>query len=426
MRRSMSTMKSCVSSFHKKEDGGIALFAALTLPVVIGFAGLGLETALWYKNDASAQTAADIAAHAAAMELKTAGMDEDLADQVAINAAMQLGFNPGDVTTNVEETDSGIEVDVTIETTARRYFSAALGETGDVSLTAESSALVESAGEACLLALDPGGEGVVFSGTTGVKLNECLVMSNAESNDALSVTGSATLGAACAAAVGNVDIQKDEAVDFSDCKKARPFAAPTIDPYAGLPMPDLTEAPYDTCASMPGGGKGKGKKSGGLLSQIESGRYCGGFEFSDLMHFKDGATIVVDGGTFENKGQAALWGEDVTIIFMNDAKMKLTSQAEMNLKAKTSGTYAGLIFAGHAGSQSTSHRFNGGSLTRLQGAFYLPTDTLELRGGANMQTGCLHMIAKDIDARGNSRFSNDCDSAGTKPLVVTGGIRMVD
>lgn len=413
--------KQKLSSFRKDEHGGVALFAALTLPVVVGFAGLGIETALWYKTDADTQAAADIAAHAAAMELEGAGMDSGLADSVAINAIMQLGFQPGDIKTQTSATSSGIKVDVEVTRTAKRYFSTLLGDGDDVEVMAEASALVEAAGEACLLALDPKGSGVVFSGNTDVSLNECLVMSNATSDDAFSLTGSATLTAACAAAVGDVDVQKEDAAEFTECAEARAFAKPTIDPYAGLPMPNLDDAPYESCTSVPSV-KGKGKIS--ILPKLQSGRYCGGLTFSGVMEIEDGATIVVDGGTFKNQGPAFIGGENVTIIFMNDATMRLTSQATLDLKAKTRGDYAGLIFAGDAASQSTSHKFNGGSMTRLRGAFYLPTDSLELRGGANVTTGCLHMVAKDIDARGNSRFANSCSNAGTKPLVVSGGIRM--
>jgi len=110
---------------------------------------------------------------------------------------------------------------------------------------------------------------------------------------------------------------------------------------------------------------------------------------------------------------------------MNDAQVFLTSQANMDLTAKTSGDYAGLIFAGDKRTQSTTHRFAGGSDSHLSGAVYLPTDTIDLRGGASVKVGCLHYIAAEIDARGNSDMSNSCDGVGTKPLVVTGGIRML-
>ncbi len=418
---------SSVQSFTTKEDGGIAMFSALALPLVLGFAGLGVETASWYNAAGQAQVAADVAAHAAAMELEEAGLDQELADTVAINAAMQLGYQPQEVSTLATSTSAGIKVDVTIEKPVRRYFSS-IFDSVDVKLVkSAASALVESAGEACLLALDPDGDGVQFGGNTDVSLNNCFVMSNAEKNNSLGVTGSAGLAAACAATVGTANLQKSHAVKFSDCHEARERAKPTIDPYAGFAIPSLTSGTFGSCASLPvvSKGKGKGKKSSSTTSPlVQSGRYCGGIKFSGVMVAEDGATLIIDGGDFSNQGPATFMGENITIILINDASIQLTSQATLNLKAKTTGEYAGMIFAGDANSQDTDHKFNGGSDSTLQGAIYLPGDKLELRGGANVTVGCLHLIAGEIDARGNSRFSNNCGSAGTKPLLVSGGIRL--
>ncbi len=414
--------------FTKKEDGGIAIFSALALPLVIGFAGLGLETASWYNTAGHAQAASDVAAHAAAMELEEAGLDEELADTVAINAAMQLGFQPQEVTTSAKSTPEGIKVDVSITRPINRYFSA-LFQGGDANIVKSgASALVESAGEACLLALDPNGEGVQFDGNTDVTLNNCFVMSNADKTGGLSVTGSAELASACAATVGTANVQKENAVTFTDCQEVRERAKPTIDPYAGFTIPSLTSGTYASCASLPVVSKGKGKKATSAVTSpyIQSGRYCGGLRFSGVMVIEDGATLIIDGGDFENQGPSTIMGDNVTIILMNDARIQLTSQATVDLSAKTNGDYAGMIFAGDADTQDVKHNFNGGSDSKLQGAIYLPTDSLELRGGANVTVGCLHIIAGDIDARGNSRFANNCTSAGTKPLLVSGGIRLTE
>ena len=399
---------------------------ALMLPIIVGFIGLGVETSSWYSTKARATAAASLAAHAAAREAEDTPDDHALLDAIALETASLFGVDQQNLTLFTEQTPSGVRVDVDVELKAPRYFSYLYSKEDIVTVASSSSALVETAGEACLVALDPNGDGVDFGGNTDIRLNGCLVMSNSvDPDDALVVDGSAFLQADCAASVGGAKIGATNSA--FQCAQQREGAKPVKDPYENVELPDLTEAPYVGWSSLPSASKGKGKKGGSVLpGKIQSGRY-NGLRFSGVMEIEDGATLIIDGGDFENQGPASIGGDNVTIILINDARIRLTSQATVDLAAKSSGEYAGLIFIGDRDSQTgVTHRWNGGSLSRLSGAFYLPTDTLELRGGANATAGCLHMIAGDIDARGNSRFSNDCAGVGTRPLVVSGGVRLVE
>src|SRR5215470_6257473 len=58
-----------ISALLGDRKGGTVLFVALGAPVVIGAAGIGVETGLWYMTRRHAQTAADAAAVAGAMQL---------------------------------------------------------------------------------------------------------------------------------------------------------------------------------------------------------------------------------------------------------------------------------------------------------------------------------------------------------------------
>ena len=48
--------------------GNIAVMASLTMPIIVGGAGLGVETGYWYYEQLRLQQAADAAAYAAALE----------------------------------------------------------------------------------------------------------------------------------------------------------------------------------------------------------------------------------------------------------------------------------------------------------------------------------------------------------------------
>lgn len=414
--------KELLRNWQHDKKGSVAMMTGLSIPVVIGIGGIAMETSVWNAEKQRAQTAADFSAHAAAVQLSKAGPNQPLADAVAISQAAEYGYTYAQLETTVTDDTAGLRVDVTINQPVRRYFSQ-LFDDSDLEVQTTSAAIVESAGEACLVALDPNGDGVQLGGNTDMTMNNCLVASNSKKTNGFEVSGSSTLTSACAGVVGGSNVN-ESAVSFSDCRKLREGIAPVVDPYAGVPIPSTISGPFANCVNTGGNGNGngKGKNSSGPLT---SGRYCGGFTFSGTQQIEDGAIIVVDGGDIRNQGPAMLQGTNVTIILKNDARVFLTSQSDMDLTAKSTGDYAGLIFIGDAATQSADHRFAGGSASQLTGAVYLPTDNVELRGGANMATGCLHFIAGEIDARGNSDMSNNCDKVGTKPLVVLGGIRMV-
>lgn len=412
-----------LGDWRQDNKGSVAMMTGLSIPVILGIGGLAMENSVWNAEKQRAQTAADFAAHAAAIQLSKAGPNQPLADAVAISQAGEYGYIHSQLTTTVTDDTSGVRVDVQIRQPVKRYFSR-LFDNSALEVQSEAAAVVESAGEACLVALDPNGDGVQLGGNTDMTMNNCLVASNSEETNGFEVGGSATLTSACAGVVGGSNVN-ESAVTFSECRKLREGIAPVVDPYVGVPIPSTISGAFGNCVSSGGNGNGNGKGKNSGSTALTSGRYCGGFTFSGTQQIEDGAVIVIDGGEIRNQGQATLVGNNVTIIFKNDARIFLTSQSELDLTAKTTGDYAGLIFVGDAATQSATHRFAGGSDGQLTGAVYLPTDKIELRGGANVETGCLHFIGAEIDARGNSDMSNNCATAGTKPLVVLGGIRMV-
>ncbi|TIU24397.1 MAG: hypothetical protein E5W49_00490, partial [Mesorhizobium sp.] len=56
-------------------SGNVAIIFALSLPIVVGGAGLGVETSYWYYSSLKLQAVADAAAYAGALE-KVSGSDK--------------------------------------------------------------------------------------------------------------------------------------------------------------------------------------------------------------------------------------------------------------------------------------------------------------------------------------------------------------
>jgi len=122
--------------------GSVSLMTGLTLPILIGIAGLAVETSLWNIEKNRAQTAADFAAHAAAIELAKAGPDQPLADAVAISQAKHYGYNHTQLVTGVDDAPEGLRIDVSITHPVKRYFSR-IFDNSELSVSSDSSAIVE-------------------------------------------------------------------------------------------------------------------------------------------------------------------------------------------------------------------------------------------------------------------------------------------
>ena len=51
-----------IAKWRRSESGNIAIVSAMLMPALVGFLGLGCETAYWYYRQRDLQGAADIAA----------------------------------------------------------------------------------------------------------------------------------------------------------------------------------------------------------------------------------------------------------------------------------------------------------------------------------------------------------------------------
>jgi Flp pilus assembly protein TadG len=93
------------NSGHRKfladQAGAIAVLTALLIPIVIGGFGLGAEVSYWYFNQRKLQNAADVAAYAGAVQLRSNG-DQQMIVDAALAAAVGAGYKApiGTITLN--------------------------------------------------------------------------------------------------------------------------------------------------------------------------------------------------------------------------------------------------------------------------------------------------------------------------------------
>ncbi|ESX40113.1 MULTISPECIES: pilus assembly protein TadG-related protein [unclassified Mesorhizobium] len=89
-----------LSRLRRATNGNVAVIVAFTLPVVVGGAGLGVETSFWYYSSLKLQAVADAAAYAGALE-KVAGSDNPTIIAAATQSATSNNFaTPGTIQVN--------------------------------------------------------------------------------------------------------------------------------------------------------------------------------------------------------------------------------------------------------------------------------------------------------------------------------------
>ncbi len=83
----------------KDKSGGVMIYTALALPILLGVSGLSVDVGSWYANKRVAQASADAGAMAAALEVMRGGIggDDDVSYsvlyQVALASASENGYD---------------------------------------------------------------------------------------------------------------------------------------------------------------------------------------------------------------------------------------------------------------------------------------------------------------------------------------------
>src|SRR5262245_469645 len=169
--RLLARLAHSVRRFHG-EGANVVIIFGLSLPIIIGGAGLAVETSYWYVKDVQLQAAADAAVYTAAVE-KRSGSSSDVIRAAATVTATGNGYDSaiGTMTINSPPTSGPNQVataiEVILQQPVNRYFTRIFSTT-TVNETARAVARFQSFGDACILALSPTAtKAVQFSGNTG-------------------------------------------------------------------------------------------------------------------------------------------------------------------------------------------------------------------------------------------------------------------
>lgn len=404
----------CLRDFHDDRRGSYTIMAAMALPTLVGFAGLGTEVGIWLRSHQTAQAAADSAAISAATARYRQGNAADTTTQArAVASAHGLTHGAGGVTVTVASppttgayTGNANAVQVTIVQPQTRFFSKIFGSNA-YQVRARSVAVLNGAGAACVLALNASASGAIKNqGTSDITLNGCSLFTNSSSASAMTVVGNATVSALSVGAVGGISGENK----ITATQGIQTGQASLADPYAGVPLPAFSGCDQNNAKA----------KNNVTLSP---GVYCGGLDVNAGANVTlQAGTYIMDRGSFKVNGGATVSGDGVTIVYTsstgsNYATATINGGATLNLTAPTTGNMAGFVMYGDqnmpVGSQFT---FNGGSTQNFEGAVYLPKADIKYAGGAEGMDGCTQVIADTITFTGNANIAVNCSQTGISAI----------
>lgn len=390
--------------------GNVAIIFALTLPIVVGGAGLGVETSYWYYSSLKLQAVADAAAYAGALE-KVSGSDNPTIVSAATLSATSNGFATSTGTIQVFTPPSSgpnvakKAVEVIVHQNLDRFFTSIFTQNA-VGAQARAVALITDASKACVLALNPSAsKSALFSGSATTKLTGCSVMSNSIAADAIKLQGSASLEADCLISAGGVSLAN---VVKTVCANPLTQALPAADPFADLPAPPAT----NPCQNS-------------NLSTLNPGTYCKGLSLSGEVTLSPGV-YVIEGGDLRANANANISGDGVIIYLAGSSRVSMNGTASVKLSAPTSGTYSGVLFYGDRANLGGSNTLNGTADSLLTGALYFPKQEVDYLGNFSGTGGCTQVVADVVQWSGNTSVNQDCTSLGMKDIPAAQSVQLVE
>jgi hypothetical protein len=394
----------CLSRYLPDDRGGAAIVVGLSMSLLVGMVGFGVEVGSWYATKRHNQTASDAAALGAAYNMYMTGNAGQVQHSAEVDAAKN-DVVPSSLIAITATTPPTIgsyagninAVEVTVVEKPALLFTSLLGSAVD--LRVRSVAEVKILGEACVLSLSASAPiGIQLSGSANMNLDGCGMFSNATSSTSMTTAGGAQLQVVADyfAMVGGYD-PNGSAKPILDTDPPLTGQAPMQDPFKDkLPLP----APGTTYADPKFG------KNDTWAGKVGSGNAA---YFNSDLSFGSQANVTIPSSVSEVyvKGKLTINAGAVvnctcTFVLMDaDSKVTINGNADVTVTAPSADAaptprYGGVAFYNAAGSSNTKSSFGGTGNTAISGALYFPNQEIDYRGTSTGGSKCTRLIGKNI------------------------------
>jgi len=393
----------------RDEQGNALALTALAMPLLIGCAGLAVDTIQWVSLKRELQGATDAAAMAGVYGLIKTGNMEDAVDRSLASMAQidrQRAVSAEQSPEGFSEDPFAVRVRVT---TAGRLFFSSLFMARPPVISAEATATVVETGEFCAFAIGSDAEGGIAV-KPGAEVDvDCGIASNSSSRKGVDAEG--LLKAKRIASYGGI---AGEGVKSS---RLRSYALRQKDPLEDVEPPLIPNTGCPTVTINPDAAE----QNGGRVV-IEPGCY-GNMVINGPVFLMDGEYILNRGSLLVGPtGEMSC--KACTIVLTSDdpaanpgsiGKVRIDHHAKVKLAAPTQGPNAGILIYQdrHAGDDRDAGEniIAGNSFSEFKGLVYLPAEILRVDGENNPGLECARFIGKRLIFQGRVMIASGCSDA---------------
>ena len=379
---------------RRRQSGQTLVLGVLTLAVLVGFLGVGIDFGLARHQQQVLQTVADSAAIGGAAELQyndvSAGAQKAAALNNFVDGAGGATLTVNNPPLSGPHAGNAQYVEVIAALAQPTYF-LNLFHISSLNLSARAVAYLGN-GPGCLYALDPSAAGALrLNGAFNIQV-QCGVFVDSSSNQALIANGSGSLIAKSVGVAG--DALQNGVVTVSPAPQTG--MAPVNDPLGYLTPPSTA----GSCSS-PTVVNGSGTVT------LQPGVYCSTLILNGNPNVTFAAgTYVLEHGMVMN-GNPTVTGSGVT--FYNAAgSLTFNGTTGSNLSAPTTGAYAGILVY-QSPADAAALTLNGNNNATLNGAIYVPGGNIVINGNAAVGAYSI-MVADTITVNGSDSLNDDFSS----------------
>ena len=408
----------------KDKTGGVLIYSAFALPIILGVAGMSVDMGTWYASKRVAQAAADSGALAGALEVMRVNQDPSEPDLtefeiqvIATAIASDNGYDYGagdEIEVNYPpDTGSYAGAGDAVEVIVRRpasVFLAGILFDEDVTVAARAVAVVD-VNDTCMWGLNKTKRNAIkISGGAQVNM-PCGILSN--SNDpaeSLGVDGGGCVTATKIKAAGGTN---------GECihPNALEYVNQVNDPFANMDPP----SGFGGCTNH-----SNIRVNSGATLTLDPGVYCGRITVNSggTLNFNEGQ-YVLDGAALSFSSDAEVSGTDVSFYITEDSgqgdNITISADAVVDLSAPWDGENPGVLFYQDRNSPlNIQHSFTGGATMNLEGILYFPNQDLQFTGGTTIDPVTTLIVADTITFSGITEVDDfDGSAIQANPNLIT-------
>jgi hypothetical protein len=354
--------------FFTDIGGNVVLAFSLAFPVLLGAAGLAVESAGFYNQQSRMQSVADSTALALAKELhlflenpqtlKAAG--EDRAEALLAETGLAGYEHTTDVTLDSNQGFARVSINMA----TRGFLPPEVWGENHIAVTAEARTYGQV--RLCILGLnEEDGDTIRADHAAALTAPDCAIQSNSSDPSGLRTNNLSTLVSLFICTSGGYDGVGFVPPPQTDCPALEdPLELRQPPPVGGCDFLDFeVEAGEGT---------------------IMPGHYCGGLKLSnDADVIAEPGIYVISGGAFEASSNSLLRGEDVSFYFADDAAvLAFKDEAVIELSAPREGPMAGILFYENpTAPPERNFEISSDSARKLLGTIYLPRGRFRVGSG---------------------------------------------